>query len=151
MPLPHPARCYPHQHLTGCPRYVIVSHVPTFQHILSPAVVRLNAAGVVALEMDVKKFEAFADKSGVRHLRQCFTELRDLLAALLDADLVHMADNVALRKQMYPRLDPKRLATLLEKMAPTPQAALAGMGGIPLPPFDRKVAHALARKFKKQT
>lgn len=124
---------------------------PLPQHLLSPATPHLNAAAVLALDMDVKKFEAFADKCGVRHLRQCFSELKELLRALLDPDLGPMADSVPLRKQLYPRLDPKRLAVLLEKMAPTPEAALAGIGGVSLPPFDRKVSRALGRKFKLQS
>lgn len=60
--------------------------------------------------------ELFADSCGIAHLRQCFAELKELVRASLHPDLQQMADNANLRKSLFPRLDPLRLASLLEKV-----------------------------------
>ena len=63
--------------------------------------------------------EQFADSCGIAHLRQCFAELKELVRACLHPDLQQMADNVNLRRSLFPRLDPLRLAALLEKVGRT--------------------------------
>ena len=60
--------------------------------------------------------ELFADSCGIAHLRQCFAEVKEIVRASLHPDLQQMADNVNLRKSLFPRLDPLRLAALLEKV-----------------------------------
>ena len=62
------------------------------------------------------RLELFADSCGIAHLRQCFAELKELVRASLHPDLQQMADNANLRKSLFPRLDPLRLASLLEKV-----------------------------------
>ena len=52
-------------------------------------------------------------------MRQCFAELKELVRACLHPDLQQMADNVNLRRSLFPRLDPLRLAALLEKVGRT--------------------------------
>ena len=63
--------------------------------------------------------EQFADSCGIAHLRQCFAELKELIRASLHPDLQQMAENANMRRSLFPRLDPLRLASLLEKVRQT--------------------------------
>ena len=54
-----------------------------------------------------RRFEQWADECGVRHLRQCFGETKELVRALLHPDLAAVADSPSLRRQLFPRMDPQ--------------------------------------------
>ena len=86
-------------------------------YLLSTKVQRINVISIAALDLDVAALEAFADSCGVAQLRQCFIELKELVKALLHPHLVDFADKqIALRNSLFPRLDPNRLASILEKV-----------------------------------
>jgi hypothetical protein len=86
-------------------------------YIMSPKVPYLNVLSIAALDMDVGTLESFADSCGVSQLRQCFAELKDLVKALLHPHLVDFADKqLSLRQSLFPRLDPQKLATIIEKV-----------------------------------
>ena len=100
-------------HFTCCTRV----NNGILEHILSSKVHAINALALVAFENDVKRLEQFADSfQEIEHLRQCFAGLKDLVKAALHPDLADMAENPTLRKRLFARLDPMRLASLLEKV-----------------------------------
>jgi hypothetical protein len=88
------------------------------EYILSPSVPVINALCLVAFEHDVRKLEQFADScQDTEHLRQCFAGLKDLVKAVLHSELPEMAVNPQLKKMLFPRLDPTRVASILEKVS----------------------------------
>ena len=64
----------------------------------------------------MKRLQSFADSCGIKQLRQCFTELSELVKALLHPDLVSFGDNSHIRKSLFPQVDPGRLARIIEKV-----------------------------------
>lgn len=141
-------------------------------YILSPQVSRLNILSIVALEFDVRRLENFADSCGVRQLSLCFAELHELVRALLHPELPQFGDNPQLRRSLFPRLDPARLARVIEKvlwivfsivifclfmcvsgcvcmlqMSASPPAAM----GANLPRIDKKLVLTLSKKLKVQS
>lgn len=78
--------------------------------------IRLNTLAVVALKLDVTRLIAFAEGSAVPQLKQCFAELEDLTNALLHQDLPQFGENKKLLQTLFPRLDPQKLAKVLEKV-----------------------------------
>lgn len=66
------------------------------------------------------RLQKFADDCMVPHLRQCFNELADLIAASLSRDLLSLASDDASsrdrRMKNYPNLNLTQLADLLDKV-----------------------------------
>ena len=94
----------------------VLEHVAHFlAHLLSSdAVRRVNAAGAMALETDVKYAEEFEQRSGTA--RRHFVEVRQLTALLLDASPADFVDlSVQRRKYRLISTDYYRLLTILEK------------------------------------
>ena len=60
--------------------------------------------------------EKFADSLHIPHLRQCFSELKELIRALLHPDLLQMAENPNLRRSLFPRFDTIHIISMLEKV-----------------------------------
>lgn len=87
------------------------------EYLLSPRVTRVNILSIVALELDVKRLEEFGDSCGVRQLSMCFAQLRELTQALLHPDLDQFGENPQLRQVLFPKLDPSRLARVIEKVS----------------------------------
>jgi hypothetical protein len=85
--------------------------------ILSPKVPGINILSIMALDLDVKLLDQFADSCGVGQLRECFSELRDLISAILHKDFLRFGENPpTLRKQYFPRLNVLKLAQLVDKV-----------------------------------
>lgn len=99
-------------HFTCCSK--VTSGI--IDHLESPTVSRLNILSIVALDFDVKRLQSFADSCGIKQLRQCFTELAELVRCLLHPDLVQFGENSHLRKTLFPQVDPGRLARIIEKV-----------------------------------
>lgn len=78
---------------------------------------KVNMLSLLNLELDIRHLDMFADNSGVTQLRHCFNEIRELVKALLHPDLPQFGDTaVALRQNLFPSLDPQKLATVVEKV-----------------------------------
>ena len=132
-------------HFTCCTR--VTSGIIEF--VLSPRVSRLNILSIVALDYDVKRLQSFADSCGIKQLRQCFNELLELVLALLHPDLPAFGDDAGLRQQLFPQVDPGRLAAIIEKMSATPTAI--NLSHANLPKLDKKLIFQLSKKLKLQS
>ena len=110
----------------------------------SSKVPRLNILAIVTLKYDILRLVTFAESTGVPQLKQCFAELEDVVEALLHQDLLQFGENPKLMSSLFPRLDPLKLATITEKLAPSP-IAVADKN---LPNFDRKLAQGLAKQLR---
>jgi len=82
---------------------------------------KIDSFGFRNLAIDIAHFEAFADSTGVGQLRECFSELKCLAAALLDRDLpvLLLPDNYQARRKKYPFLSLEKVLAVLEKYAGT--------------------------------
>jgi hypothetical protein len=78
---------------------------------------KIDAYGLKNLSTDVAEFESFADGTGVPQLRDCFTELRCIVDALLDKDLPMLLqpENENKRRRKYPFLNLEKMCNILEK------------------------------------
>lgn len=78
---------------------------------------KIDAHGLKNLSTDVAELEAFADGTGVPQLRDCFTELRCIVDALLDKDLPMLLqpENENKRRRKYPFLNLEKVCNILEK------------------------------------
>jgi exocyst complex component 6 len=78
---------------------------------------KIDAYGLKNLSTDVAEFESFADGTGVPQLRDCFTELRCIVDALLDKDLPMLLqpENEHKRRRKYPFLNIEKVCNILEK------------------------------------
>jgi hypothetical protein len=78
---------------------------------------KIDAYGLKNLSTDVAEFESFADGTGVPQLRDCFTELRCIVDALLDKDLPMLLqpENEHKRRRKYPFLNLEKVCNILEK------------------------------------
>ena len=100
-------------------------------HLLSSKVSSLNMFCIKILQNDYKFLDSFAESSGVTQLKECFTEGRNLINALLSFDLCSFGDTsstsstststatsapAVLRKAQFPVLDLNKLVMLFEKV-----------------------------------
>jgi hypothetical protein len=86
-------------------------------YILSDKVTKLNVFCLVSLDADCKRLISFADDCGITDLRKCFLELHEMIRAVLHPDLQALSDDIAFRKTAFPKVQPIRLAVLLEKVS----------------------------------
>ena len=74
------------------------------EYILSPSKVHvINTFGIAAL--DLKKLENFADNCGIIQLRNCFSELSELINIILSPELPILIENPTRRKTSFPKID----------------------------------------------
>ena len=87
---------------------------------ISP-VAKIDAFGLRNLARDINHFEVFADCTGVGQLKECFKELKELAAALLDRDLpmLLLPENAGHRRKRYPFLSLEKVYNVLEKYVGT--------------------------------
>jgi hypothetical protein len=84
--------------------------------LLSNKVSRLNVFAILSLDADCKRLVQFAESCGIMHLKECFDELSQMISAVLSPDLASFGENHYVRNSLFPRLNPLRFATLLEKV-----------------------------------
>ena len=103
--------------------------------------------------------QRFADDCMVPHLRQCFNELADLIAASLSRDLLSLASDDSnsreRRVKNYPSLNILQLADLLDKVDSSdipmtmPAAGHAKAVSVPtICTLDTHALRALTRKLR---
>eukprot|EP01035_Chromulina_nebulosa_P020501 gene20501-26595_t len=86
------------------------------EHLLSPRKVpSLNVLCIAAFDVDLRKLLQFADGCSVPNLKQCFDEMHALIKSILHPDLPQLADNIALRRQLFPHLNIEKLAKTLTR------------------------------------
>lgn len=108
--LPHAAR--EAAHFTCCSKVASC----LMEYILSNKVASINYICIASLGVDAKKLEAFADECAIPHLSQCFAEFHDLIKALMHPDLQQFVENINMRRNLFPRLDPLKLCTVMDKV-----------------------------------
>lgn len=108
--LPHSAR--EAAHFTCCSKVAN----GLMEYLLSNKVATVNYIAIACFHADVKRLEAFAEECAIVHLGQCFAEFHDLIKAMLYADLGQLIENVSMRRQLFPRLDPLKLCILMDKV-----------------------------------
>jgi hypothetical protein len=86
------------------------------EFLMSSKVSRLNVFAILSLDADCKRLIQFAESCGIMHLKECFDELSQMIAALLSPDLPAFGDNSFLRNSSFPRLNPLKFAVLLDKV-----------------------------------
>ena len=116
-------------------------------HMLSPQVKSINVFCILALEMDAKRLQQFADNSDVPDLRRCFGELHDMVKVVLHPNLPQLGDNEDKRRQLFPRVSARKLAALLEKITPSSVYA----SSLNLPRLERSMMQQLAKKLNTNT
>ena len=122
------------------------TRISTFivSYIQSAKVPRLNMLSIVTLKHDLHRLTTFAESTGVPQLKQCFAELEDVVNALLHQDLLQFGENPKLLGSLFPRLDPLKLAAIVEKISPYPIA----LSDKSLPNIDKKLASSLAKQLR---
>lgn len=115
-------------------------------YVLSSKVPALNLICIAAFGADIKKLESFADSCGILDLKQCFSEFRDVIRAVLHPDLTQLVESVALRVSLFPRLDPSKLIIILDKIVPLPLSVNAPS----LTRLDKQTLKGLVKKLKQQ-
>jgi hypothetical protein len=85
--------------------------------LLSNKVPHLNIFGILSIDADCKRMVQFAESCGIIHLKECFDELSQMIAALLSPDLFSFGDNVYVRSSLFPRVNVMKLIILLEKVS----------------------------------
>lgn len=78
---------------------------------------KIDAFAVKNLSLDIECFETFADSTGVRQLKESFSELRCLIFPLIDRELTLLLqpDHAFERQQRYPSLNLEKLSMVLDK------------------------------------
>ncbi|CAE7681758.1 SEC15A [Symbiodinium microadriaticum] len=129
-------------HFTCCSR--INREIILF--LLSPKVPHLNLLSVKALVLDFSALEKYADSCGISQLRECFSEGKALVNAMIHHDLPSFGDDPPiLRKANFPQLDVLKLALLVEKLLPLPPGAQT-YGGMPV--YDKKNLAIISKSLK---
>eukprot|EP01039_Chlorochromonas_danica_P003461 gene3461-3790_t len=109
-------------------------------------VLRINIFGFIALDADVKRLIQFADSCGTTHLRSCFEELSQTIRLFLHPELPTVIDNITMRKQLFPLTSSLKLATIVDKISPSPVVALSSN----LPRLEKNMTRTWAKKLRAQ-
>lgn len=113
MGLTHlPASARETAHFTCCTR--VAEEI--MKYILSPKVARVTVYTFVAVNLDVQRLLRFVDECRVPHLKQCFSDLMDLVQLVLSSQFLFYVDNPQDRSRKYPRTDTAKLTVLFEKV-----------------------------------
>jgi hypothetical protein len=111
--------------------------------ILSYKVEKINIYGIVGLQYDVENLLSFTDLCSVKQLKQCFSELYELVRILLYPDLISLGDNPQVRRNLFPHVDTIKLIKILEKYTSFPTNTPAT-----LPKLDKRSNASLIKKLK---
>mmetsp|Transcript_23035 Transcript_23035/g.33715 ORF Transcript_23035/g.33715 Transcript_23035/m.33715 type:complete len:877 (-) Transcript_23035:21-2651(-) len=128
-------------HFTCCSR--INQDILTF--LISPKVQHMNMLSIKALQLDFKHLDDFSSSCGVPQLRECFSEGRGLINALLHRDLHRFGENPVIRRANFPVLDPYKLSLLAEKVVPLPPGAQTHSS---IPIYDKKTLANISKSLK---
>jgi hypothetical protein len=91
-------------------------------HLLSPRVKAINVLTLAALDLDCRRMIQYAHATGVPSLNQCFAETHEIIQASIHPDVAKLSSDEKLRKRLFPKMDPLKLAALLEKVVPLESA-----------------------------
>ena len=107
--------------------FACCTHISKYilKYLIGPKVPSFNANCIHAIDLDIKKLEAFADSCNTPKLRNCFNSLRDLIKCVLHPDIGKFGDNPQIMTDMFPKLIPVQLIAVLEKLAETPNWSIA--------------------------
>ncbi len=118
----------------------------TLHYILSERVKAVNIFFIAQLELDCRALAKYATATDIPSLNMCFAELHETAQAALHRDLPKFANDAAMRHRLFPKLDPTKLAMLLEKLQPVPNVPPATN----LPTYDVSTARAIAANLRKR-
>ena len=82
--------------------------------------------GIYNLGIDLKALEAFAEGVGTAGLRECFSELRQLIALVSSGHPEQILDP-AVQRQSFPHVRSPTLLAVLEKYKESPYRGLPNM------------------------
>mmetsp|Transcript_19040 Transcript_19040/g.24580 ORF Transcript_19040/g.24580 Transcript_19040/m.24580 type:complete len:864 (-) Transcript_19040:325-2916(-) len=119
-------------------------------HILDE-VPKLNIIGISNFSRDLRAFEDFAGECGVAGLQECFAELRQLCDALLNPDFTGIMAAKETRETLYPKVDPNKMITILEKYEGLGMIAkIKQREGKDFPQLEKKAAQQVIRLLQSQ-
>ena len=107
------------------------------QYLVSDRVKQVNVLFFARLEQDCRALNRYAQSTEVSHLNLCFAELHETAQACTNPELAKISADPALRRRLFPKLDPDKLAVLMEKHV---QVHVSGSAGTNLPNFDKATA-----------
>jgi hypothetical protein len=114
----------------------------------------VNTNGLYNLSVDLASLESFADSCGVLGLRECFSELKQLLAVLLHRDIDRLMKDAAYRSSLY-AVDVQKLIQILERYKPLNlmsqvRTQRQDASGVDLPYLDKKKVAEYIKALKQQ-
>ncbi len=108
-------------------------------------VTEINMYGIYNLSLDLQMLEGFAQGCVVLNLRECFSELRQMLQLLLSGQLEEHALDPVVRFELYPYISLEKLARVLAKYREPPPPRGLGLG------LASSSARRHVKRLRKQT
>jgi len=116
------------------------------QHLMSDKVKVINVFFLAALEQDCRTLSKYALTTNIASLHMCFAELHETAQAAIHKDLPKLATDPVQRHRLFPKLDPFKLAQLLDKVQAVPSVPPSSM----LPVYDASSAKAISANLRKK-
>jgi len=85
-------------------------------YITSSSVAHINILCILAFDYDLKILYQFTDSSGIKHLKQCFHEMHEVVKCILHPALLHYGENKITRMEHFPNIQTFRFLAIIEKV-----------------------------------
>lgn len=85
-------------------------------YITSSSVTHINILCILAFDYDLKILYQFTDSSGIKHLKQCFHEMHEVVKCILHPALLHYGENKITRMEHFPNIQTFRFLAIIEKV-----------------------------------
>jgi len=85
-------------------------------YITSSSVTNINILCILAFDYDLKILYHFTDSSGIKHLKQCFHEMYQVIKCILHPALLHYGENKITRMEHFPNIQTFRFLAIIEKV-----------------------------------
>jgi len=116
------------------------------QHLLSDKVKYINVFFLATLEQDCRILAKYALTTDVASLHMCFAELHETAQAAIHKDLPKLATDPVQRHRLFPKLDPFKLAQVLDKVQAVPNVPPSSM----LPVYDANSVRSISANLRKK-
>ncbi len=116
------------------------------QHLLSDKVKVINIFFLAALEQDCRTLAKYALTTDIPSLHLCFAELHETAQAALHRDLPKLATDPGQRHRLFPKLDPSKLAQILERVQAVENVPASSM----LPKYDASSVRSICGNLRKR-
>jgi len=98
---------------------------------------------LAALDLDCRTLTQYAFGTGITSLNQCFVEMHETVQASIHPDLLKLSEDPKLRMRLFPKLDPEKLAILIEKVEPLDQSIACTS----IPRFDKDTLKKISKNL----